>query len=132
MSVNSVNSVDSVDSVDATKSINMYLDGNYAPVADEVTAFDLPIVGSLPAELNGRYLRNGDVAYIQFWDPAVAGYAMNVMAVMALAKKPIAAGADLGLAGYTKLEAPDAARPNMLVGQGWVGVTKENMGQYNF
>ena len=80
----------------------------------------------------GRYLRNGDVGYIQFWDPAAAGYAMNVMAVMALAKKPIASGTDLGLAGYTKLEAPDAARPNILVGQGWVGVTKENMGQYNF
>ena len=38
---------------------NMYLEGNYAPVADEVTAFDLPVVGELPAELEGRYLRNG-------------------------------------------------------------------------
>ncbi|HRE00078.1 MAG TPA: carotenoid oxygenase family protein, partial [Ilumatobacteraceae bacterium] len=40
-------------------STNLYLTGNYAPVRDEVTAFDLPIVGQLPAELNGRYLRNG-------------------------------------------------------------------------
>ncbi|HEY4331414.1 MAG TPA: carotenoid oxygenase family protein, partial [Ilumatobacteraceae bacterium] len=38
---------------------NMYLEGNYAPVRDEVTAFDLAVIGSLPAELNGRYLRNG-------------------------------------------------------------------------
>lgn len=38
---------------------NMYLEGNYGPVAEEVTAFDLPVVGALPAELNGRYLRNG-------------------------------------------------------------------------
>jgi carotenoid cleavage dioxygenase len=36
-----------------------YLSGNYAPVADEVTAFDLPVIGELPADLNGRYLRNG-------------------------------------------------------------------------
>ena len=36
-----------------------YLTGNYAPVADEVTAFDLTVHGTLPAELNGRYLRNG-------------------------------------------------------------------------
>ena len=36
-----------------------YLSGNYGPVADEVTAFDLPVIGELPAELNGRYLRNG-------------------------------------------------------------------------
>ena len=38
---------------------NMYLEGNYAPVPDEVTAFDLPVVGEIPAELEGRYLRNG-------------------------------------------------------------------------
>ncbi len=36
-----------------------YLDGNYGPVAEEVTAFDLTVIGELPPELNGRYLRNG-------------------------------------------------------------------------
>ena len=39
--------------------LNPYLTGNYAPVTEEVTAFDLPVIGALPAELNGRYLRNG-------------------------------------------------------------------------
>ena len=38
---------------------NRYLTGNYAPVAEEVTAFDLPVEGALPEELAGRYLRNG-------------------------------------------------------------------------
>ncbi len=33
--------------------------GNYAPVADELTEFDLPVEGTIPAELNGWYLRNG-------------------------------------------------------------------------
>ena len=33
--------------------------GNYAPVHDELTAFDLPVQGSIPTELNGWYLRNG-------------------------------------------------------------------------
>jgi carotenoid cleavage dioxygenase len=33
--------------------------GNYAPVHDELTEFDLPVEGSIPAELNGWYLRNG-------------------------------------------------------------------------
>jgi carotenoid cleavage dioxygenase len=37
----------------------MYLEGNYAPVTDEVTAFDLPVIGQLPEQLDGRYLRNG-------------------------------------------------------------------------
>jgi len=33
--------------------------GNYAPVADELTAFDLPVTGAIPADLEGWYLRNG-------------------------------------------------------------------------
>jgi 8'-apo-carotenoid 13,14-cleaving dioxygenase len=36
-----------------------YLDENFAPVEAEVTAFDLPVIGQLPPELSGRYLRNG-------------------------------------------------------------------------
>ncbi|MFM8650030.1 MAG: carotenoid oxygenase family protein [Actinomycetota bacterium] len=38
---------------------NRYLSGNYAPVSVEVTATDLTVIGELPRELNGRYLRNG-------------------------------------------------------------------------
>ncbi len=38
---------------------SFHLRGNYAPVSDEVTAFDLPVEGALPAELDGLYLRNG-------------------------------------------------------------------------
>ena len=36
-----------------------HLRGNYAPVFDEVTATDLPVIGALPPELSGRYFRNG-------------------------------------------------------------------------
>ncbi len=36
-----------------------FLQGPYAPVTEEITAFDLPVTGSLPLELDGRYLRNG-------------------------------------------------------------------------
>ena len=38
---------------------NIYLKGNFGPVASEVTAFDLEVIGKIPAELEGRYLRNG-------------------------------------------------------------------------
>ena len=44
---------------DKTVQSSRYLDGNYGPVADEVTAFDLQVIGELPTELEGRYLRNG-------------------------------------------------------------------------
>jgi carotenoid cleavage dioxygenase-like enzyme len=36
-----------------------FLDGSFAPVKDEITASDLPVTGRVPAELSGRYLRNG-------------------------------------------------------------------------
>ncbi|WP_026415878.1 carotenoid oxygenase family protein [Actinomadura oligospora] len=39
--------------------MDLWLDGHRAPVPDETTAHDLPVTGVLPAELNGRYLRNG-------------------------------------------------------------------------
>jgi len=38
---------------------NRYLEGNFGPVADEVTVTDLGITGELPDWLDGRYLRNG-------------------------------------------------------------------------
>ena len=38
---------------------NRFLEGSFGPVTEEITAFDLPVTGSVPAELNGRYLRNG-------------------------------------------------------------------------
>jgi carotenoid cleavage dioxygenase-like enzyme len=36
-----------------------FLQGSFAPVIEETTAFDLPVTGTIPAELTGRYLRNG-------------------------------------------------------------------------
>jgi carotenoid cleavage dioxygenase-like enzyme len=33
--------------------------GNYAPVADELTEYGLPVEGAIPPELDGWYLRNG-------------------------------------------------------------------------
>jgi simple sugar transport system substrate-binding protein len=82
----------------------------------------------------GEYLKSGDIAYIQFWDPAVAGIAMNVIAAMAATgkKSELKAALNLGLPGYENLTQPQADRPNLLYGAGWVSVTKDNMGEYNF
>lgn len=38
---------------------NIYAEGNFARVTDEITAFDLPVIGEIPVALEGRYLRNG-------------------------------------------------------------------------
>jgi carotenoid cleavage dioxygenase len=38
---------------------NRFLEGPFAPVTEEITAFGLPVTGQVPAGLDGRYLRNG-------------------------------------------------------------------------
>ena len=41
------------------ENIPMHLRGNGRPVTEELTITDLDVVGALPAELDGRYVRNG-------------------------------------------------------------------------
>jgi carotenoid cleavage dioxygenase-like enzyme len=48
-----------VPTVEAQTVFPVFRTGNYAPVHDELTEFDLAVEGSIPAELNGWYLRNG-------------------------------------------------------------------------
>jgi carotenoid cleavage dioxygenase len=38
---------------------NRYLEGNFAPVREELTVAELPVTGTIPEELDGRFLRNG-------------------------------------------------------------------------
>ncbi|MGH2784634.1 MAG: carotenoid oxygenase family protein, partial [Actinomycetota bacterium] len=38
---------------------NAYLEGNYAPIHTEITAHDLPVVGELPGDIEGMYVRIG-------------------------------------------------------------------------
>ena len=42
-----------------TDTADAHVTDNYAPVAGEVTAFDLEVTGAIPSELNGRLLRIG-------------------------------------------------------------------------
>lgn len=38
---------------------NYFLQGNFAPVTEEVTEAELKVIGKVPAELNGLFVRNG-------------------------------------------------------------------------
>ncbi|MBE9205331.1 carotenoid oxygenase family protein [Nostoc sp. LEGE 06077] len=39
--------------------VNPYLDGNFAPIQEEITADNLQVIGELPPELSGMFVRNG-------------------------------------------------------------------------
>ena len=42
--------------------VNGYLEGPFAPVRQEMTIYDLQVTGTIPPELNGRFLRVGSNA----------------------------------------------------------------------
>jgi simple sugar transport system substrate-binding protein len=65
---------------------------------------------------------------ISFWDPADAGYAMNLVALKALQGVEIKTGDDLGVLGYESVVVKD----RVIYGQAWVDVTRDNVDQYPF
>jgi carotenoid cleavage dioxygenase len=42
-----------------TTAVNPYLDGNFAPVREETTTDTLKVIGELPPDLSGMFVRNG-------------------------------------------------------------------------
>lgn len=82
---------------------------------------------SLPS-IAGQYLETGAVDGIGFWDPSVAGYAINKLATMVMNGETVADGADLGLPGYEKIKLDG----KVIYGQAWVNVNKANMADYPF
>ena len=44
-----------------TTQVNPYLDGNFAPVRQEITAETLQVIGELPPDLSGMFVRNGPI-----------------------------------------------------------------------
>ncbi len=82
---------------------------------------------SLPS-IAGQYIETGAVDGIGFWDPSVAGYAMNKLAQMVMDGVEVTNGMDLGLPGYEKITLDG----KVLYGQAWVNVNAANMADYPF
>jgi simple sugar transport system substrate-binding protein len=86
----------------------------------------------LPTEA-GKFLESGAINGIAFWDPKLAGIAMNKVAKMLLDGKTVENGANLGLPGYEKVTVSKGPGKGIIVrGQGWVSVDKSNYKQYSF
>lgn len=82
---------------------------------------------SLPS-IAGQYLETGAVDGIGFWDPSVAGYAMNKLAQMVIDGQKVTDGMNLGLQGYENVKLDG----KVIYGQAWVNVNKGNMADYPF
>ncbi|MEM9424524.1 MAG: autoinducer 2 ABC transporter substrate-binding protein, partial [Spirochaetota bacterium] len=80
---------------------------------------------------NKRYLKSGAVDKIAFWDPALAAYAMNRVAVMILDGKELSDGMSLDVEGYKSLN-QDPTKKNLFFANAWVFVDTDNVDDYQF
>jgi simple sugar transport system substrate-binding protein len=89
---------------------------------------DTCVFGTSLPSIAGQYLETGAVDGIGFWDPSIAGFAMNKLAVMVMDGEEVTDGMDLGLPGYEAVRLDG----KVLYGQAWVNVTADNMADYPF
>lgn len=86
------------------------------------------VVGTSTPQYAYDGLSTGAIDMIAFWDPADAGYVMNVVAQMVLDGKTPEPGMDLGRPGYESVKIDG----KVISGDAWVTVTGENVDDYDF
>jgi simple sugar transport system substrate-binding protein len=89
------------------------------------------VMGTSIPSIAGKYLTDGSIDNIFFWDPALAGKAQDMLAVMLVKGQKIEPGLNLHLTGYENLQ-PISGSPNGLHGSAWIDVDKSNASQYPF
>lgn len=89
------------------------------------------VMGTSIPSIASKYMQDGSVDKIFFWDPALAGKAQDKIAVMLINGEEVKEGTNLGLKGYESLKKIDGS-PHGLHGNAWVDVDKSNLSQYNF
>jgi simple sugar transport system substrate-binding protein len=90
------------------------------------------ITGTSNVSIAGKYIKNGTINSISFWDPALSAKAMINLANQILDGKKVQNGMDLNVDGYKKMT---LTGDKVLVAQdAWIDVTKANVDNpdYNF
>lgn len=89
---------------------------------------EIAVVGTSLASMAGALVETGAVDLISFWDPAMAGYACNEIALLVLKGETPADGLSLDLPGYESL----TLIGKVFYGQAWVDVTLDNLADWDF
>jgi len=89
------------------------------------------VMGTSIPSVASKYLADGSIQKIFFWDPALAGEAQLKVALLLAQGQKIQDGTDLGLEGYHSLKKLSGST-NVFVGDAAVIVDKSNASQYNF
>jgi simple sugar transport system substrate-binding protein len=92
---------------------------------------DICVMGTSIPSVASKYLADGSIDKIFFWDPAMAGKAMAVIAQRLASGETVEEGTDLGVPGYESLTvSPD--NPKVFFGDAAIEVDATNVGDYDF
>jgi simple sugar transport system substrate-binding protein len=86
------------------------------------------IVGTSIPSYAGALMKSGTISMIACWDPALAGEAMNKVALLVSQGKKVSTGDNLGIPGYEKVEVVG----KVIYGSAWLDMDVKNVGKYNF
>jgi simple sugar transport system substrate-binding protein len=89
------------------------------------------VMGTSIPSVSTKYLADGSIDKIFFWDPALAGKAMLKIAQILADGGTLAEGTDLGIPGYNSLKKLDGFT-NVWVGEAAVIVDATTAGEYKF
>jgi simple sugar transport system substrate-binding protein len=99
-----------------------------AGLADSTT-----VIGTSLVSMAGNLLTTGAVDLIMSWDPALAGYACNVVIYKIIKDEPITDGMDLGVPGYEKIRIVDGVNGlPVIFGSAWIKIDTNNMKDYSY
>lgn len=82
---------------------------------------------ALPSETRD-YLKDGVLQAVALWDPALSAKAMLNLAMKMWNGEEIVDGMDLGVEGYNNVQIDGT----LMVGQGWIAITKDNVDTFTF
>lgn len=82
---------------------------------------------ALPSETRD-FLKEGVLGSVALWDPALSAKAMLNLAVAMYNGEEVKEGMDLGVEGYTNV----TINGTLMVGQGWIAITKDNVDTFTF
>ena len=92
---------------------------------------DVCVMGTSIPSVASKYLADGSIDKIFFWDPAMAGKAMATIAQRLASGEKIEEGTDLGIPGYESLKV-SKDNPKVFYGDASIAVDKSNVDKYDF
>jgi simple sugar transport system substrate-binding protein len=92
---------------------------------------DVCVMGTSIPSVASKYLQDGSIDKIFFWDPAMAGKAMATIAQRLASGEKVEEGTDLGIPGYESLTV-SSENPKVFYGDAAIEVDKSNVGDYDF